>query len=101
VVVGIRPTAVFKENDELTKGPSEVSDRWLQHFKKRFMMKECWMPSPPHHLCYILMIDPLTMAKLEDAMSRLKTRKAGGLSGILPEMVHGGPVLLERLLVLM
>ena len=44
-----------------------------------------------------------TMAELEDAMSRLKARKAWSLSGILPEMVLcGGSVLLaiERLLVL-
>jgi len=35
-------------------------------------------------------------------MPRLKTRKAGGLSGILPDLVlFGGPALLERLLVLM
>ena len=46
--------------------------------------------------------DPPTMAKLEDAMSRLKARKAGGLSGILPELVLcGSPVLFDRLLVLM
>ena len=30
----VQPTAVFKDNGELTKGPSEVSDRWFQHFKK-------------------------------------------------------------------
>ena len=35
-------------------------------------------------------------------MARLQTRKAGGLSGILQELVLcGGPVLLNRLLVLM
>ena len=35
-------------------------------------------------------------------MSRLRARKAGGLSGILPELVLcGGPVLLDRLLALM
>ena len=42
-----------------------------------------------------------TMAELEDAMSRLKARKAWSLSGILPEIVLcGGSVLIERLLVL-
>jgi len=30
---GRRPTAVFKDNGELTKGPSEVSDHWIQHPK--------------------------------------------------------------------
>ena len=48
----------------------------------------------------LLHLDNLpTMTELEDAMARLKTRKAGGLSGILPELVLcGGPVLLDRLL---
>jgi len=42
--------------------------------------------------------DPL----LEDAMSRLKTSKMGGLSEILSELaLCGGPILLERLLFLM
>ena len=27
-------TNYIKDNGELTKGPSEVSDSWLQHFKK-------------------------------------------------------------------
>jgi len=30
----VRPTAVFKDDGELMKGPSEVSDRWFQHYKK-------------------------------------------------------------------
>ena len=42
------------------------------------------------------------MAELEVAMSRLKTRKAGGMSGILPELVLcTSPVLLDRLFMLM
>jgi len=46
--------------------------------------------------------DPPTMEELETALSRLKVRKAGGLSGILPEMILcGGPVLHNRLLTLM
>ena len=51
------------------------------------MMKACWMPLPPHHLCYILMIP---YNELEDAMSQLKARKTGGLSGIVPELVLCG-----------
>jgi len=46
--------------------------------------------------------DPSTMAEHDHSISRLKAGKVEGLSGILPEMVLcGGPVLLERLLVLM
>ena len=91
---GRRPvqlTAVFKDNGELTKGPSEVSDRWFQHFKKVLNIQSIYdesvldaFPSSPPLLH---LDDPPTMAELEDAMSRLKARKAGGLSGILPELV--------------
>ena len=42
------------------------------------------------------------MEKLEIALSRFKPRKAGGLSGILPELILcGGPVLHDKLLTLM
>ena len=38
--------------------------------------------------------DPPTMEELEVALSQLKVRKAGGLSGILPELIlFGGAVL--------
>ena len=42
------------------------------------------------------------MEELKTALSQLKVRKAGGLLGILPEMIlHGGPALHSRLLTLM
>ena len=45
--------------------------------------------------------DPPTVEELETALSRLKVKKAGGLSGILPEMILcGGPTLHSRLLTL-
>ena len=51
------------------KGPSEVSYRMLRIkvLEHIIMMKVCWMPSPPLHLCYIS-----TMAELEDAMGEGK-----------------------------
>ena len=56
----------------------------------------------PASLPLLHLDDPPTMAELEDTMSRLKARKARGLSGILPELVlYGNPVLLDRLFVLM
>ena len=30
----VRPTAVLKEDGELTQGPTEVLECWHQHFKK-------------------------------------------------------------------
>ena len=94
----VQPTSVFKDNGELTKGPSEVSDRWFQHFEKVLNIQSIYdenvldtFPSSPP---LIHLDDPPTMAELEDAMTRLKARKAGGLSGILPELVLcGKPVL--------
>ena len=46
--------------------------------------------------------NPPIMEELKTALSCLKVRKAGGLSGILPEMILcGGPALHSRLLTLM
>jgi len=97
----------LKEDGELTKGPSEVLDHWYQHFKKvlnvqsiyNAVVLDAMFVSPP----LLHLDDPLTMmVELEGAMSRLTARKVGGLSGILPELVlYGGPILLDRLLVLM
>ena len=45
---------------------------------------------------------PLTEEELFEALSKMKMRKAGGKSGILPELVrHGGPELWDRILKLM
>jgi len=41
----VQPTAVFKDNGEVTKGPSEVSDRWFQHFKKVLNIQSITPPS--------------------------------------------------------
>ena len=42
------------------------------------------------------------MEELEAALSRLKMRKAGGLSGVFLKLVSsGGPILKDRLLILM
>ena len=46
--------------------------------------------------------NPPSMEELEAVLSRLKLRKAGGLSGILPELILcSGPVLHDKLLTLM
>ena len=90
----------------MTKGPSEVLHRWFQHFKKVLNVRsiydssvlDAWPVSPS----LFRLDDPPTMAKLEAAMSRLKKRKAGGMSGILLELVIcSSPVLLDRLPMLM
>ena len=48
------------------------------------------------------MTPPPTVEELDSALSKLRSGKAGGRTGILPELiVHGGTELWERLLELM
>ena len=100
------PRAVRKNDGELTDGPSEVLQRWYQHFSNLLNQQSNFdeeviqrMPTvPPYHE----FDRPPSMEELEVALSRLKKRKAGGKTGILPELLLcGGPVLRGRLLQLM
>ena len=99
----MRPTAILMDDGQLTNGPEEVLDHWYQHFSKVLNVQSVYnveviedMPQlePKLHLD-----DPPTMEELETALSRLKTRKAGGLSEILSKMILcDGPVLRDKLL---
>ena len=101
-----RPSAVRREDGELTQGPTEVMQRWYQHFSKLLnqqitfkdeVIQRMLMQSP----CLDL-DEPPTEEELEDALFKMKKRKAGGKTGILPEPVlFGGVNLLDRFLVLM
>ena len=101
----VRTAAVLKVDGKLTKGPEEVVDRWYEHFKNLLNIQSIYdenviaaMPTLPPLLHFD---DPPTMEELEVALSQLKVRKAGGLSGILPELIlFGGAVLRDRLLAL-
>ena len=102
----VRPTAVLKDDGQLTKGPEEVLDCWYQHFKKVLNVQSIYddevVAANPALEPMVHLDDPPTMEELKTALSRLKVRKAGGLSGILPEMILcGGPALHSRLLTLM
>ena len=102
----VRPTVILKSDGQLTKGPGEVLERWYQHFRKVLNVQSVYdeeviaaMPvlEPMLHLD-----NPPSMEELEATLSRLKPRKAGGLSGILPELILcGGPILYDKLLTLM
>ena len=100
------PRAVRKNDGELTNGPSEVLQRWHQHFSNLLNQQSNFdeeviqqMPTvPPYHEFDC----PPSMEELEVALSRLKRHRAGGKTGILPELLLcGGPVLRGRLLQLM
>ena len=101
-----RPSAVRKEDGKLTQGPAEELQRWHQHFSK--LLNQCsefeaqviqQMPEIP---AMLYLDEPPTEEELLDALSKMKRGKAGGKSGILPElMLYGGAILWDRLLELM
>ena len=98
-----RPMAVMKEDGALTQGEEEVTTRWYQHFVKDLNTLIEYrdevisdMPLLPPAMELDL---PPTEEELTQALDKLKMRKAGGKSGILPELIlHGCPELWERML---
>jgi len=103
---GHRPVKVSKIDGELINTPEEVVDCWYEHFKNLLNIQSICdeevvaaVPALPPLLQYD---EPPTLEELEVALSQVKTRKAGDLSGILPELnLFGGSVLQDRLLALM
>ena len=101
-----RPTRLCKSNGGMTREPEEVKKTWHEHFSHVLNI-----PSQYHQAVLDEMISlppalvldhPPTLEELIAALSRLKRGKAGGRTGILPELVlYGGPELQERLLLLM
>ena len=87
----MRPTAILKDDGQLTKGPEEVRDRWYQHFRKVLNVQSIYddemVAAMPILEPVLYLDDPPTMEELETALSRLKAKRAGGLSEILPEMI--------------
>ena len=102
----IRPSAIRKDNGELTQGPSEVLDRWYQHFDTLLNVESEYSEEVLEGTTVLPPFTDLDNApseeELENALSKLKNGKAGGKNGILPELVRcGGSHLWDRLLVLM
>ena len=101
-----RPTSVLKENGEMTKDPEEIKNRWHRHFTSilnasSHFAEETISMMPQRTTLWELDAVP-TEEELQTAMSKLKTEKAAGLTGILPEMIlFGGMELKKRLLDLM
>ena len=98
-----RQTALLKENGELTASPEEVTARWHGHFKrilnipteyKEEVIAEIQQLPIQSHLD-----EPPSEEEIETALSKLKNGKAGGKTGILPEMIkYGGAELWDRVL---
>lgn len=101
-----RPTVVRKEGGELTQGSEEVLQRWHQHFSK--LLNQCSefeaqvIQQMPEMSPMLDLDEPPTEDELLAALSKMKRGKAGGKSGILPELVlYGGAILWDWLLELM
>ena len=98
-----RPTAMWKENGEVTRSPEEVKQRWHDHFNNVLNVPSQYRQETideiPFHPTEWELDDPPTCEELTVALSKLKKGKAGGKTGIMPELiVHGGAELIDRLL---
>ena len=101
-----RPTAILKRDGELAANSEEIKQQWHDHFEEILNVPSDFspevieeMPSLPPHL---ELDDPPTMEELIAALNALKRGKAGGKTGLLPEMLlYGGAGLYDRLLQVM
>ena len=85
------PSAVRKEDGELTRGPTEVLQRWHQHFSRLLDQQgrfdeEVILQVPVVAPCSDF-DEPPSLEELMTALSKLRKRKAGGKTGILPTVV--------------
>ena len=98
-----RPTALVRDNGEMTTSPEEVRQQWHQHFSRILNVTSEYCqevidetPRRPPRLEFDGLEELLT------ALSKLKQGKAGGKTGILSELLLcGGPELQDRLLQVM
>lgn len=88
----LRPVPVLKEDGEPTSGPAEVTSRWYRHFMRTLNDTSEYrdevidgMPQLPVRWD---LDSPPTAEELDTALAKLRGPggKAGGRSGILPEM---------------
>ena len=91
----MRPTAILKDDGQLTKRPEEALDCWHQHFRKVLNIQSIYddevvAAMPALELVLHLNDPPPTMEELETALSQRKARKVGILSEILSEMILCG-----------
>ena len=101
----MRPTAILKNNGQLTIGPEEVLEHWYHHFRKVLSVQNIYdnevIAAMPALESVLHLDNPPSMEELRVALPRLKARKAGGLSRILPELILCSGPILHKLLTLM
>ena len=82
--------------EELTQGPSEVLTRWHQHFNRLFNVESVFSEEVLESITALQPFAELDTAPSEEelvsALSKLKSCKVGGKTGILPELVNCGGI---------
>ena len=101
-----RPTALMKEDGEMTSSPEEVKKQWHHHFSRILNIPSEYSQEVidlmPRRTPFLELDDPPTLEELLSALSKLKKGKAGGKTEILPELLlYGGAELRDRLLQLL
>ena len=91
-LIPLKTTQVNDEDGNICSTPQQQQERWRRHFSKvlnivsQFDEEELrevrQRPLRSH------MAEPPTVEELEEAISKLKSGKAAGQSGILPEMIR-------------
>ena len=100
-----RPTALLTEDGDLTRGPTEVKQRWYDHFTSilniRSQYRQEVIDEMPAQSSRLEVDHPPTSDELSHALGHLKGGKAGGKTRILPELLKcGGTEMQNRLLLL-
>ena len=98
----VRSSVVKKLNGELFQGVEELSERWREHFIKVLNVETDFDEATVRELDATNIREdldrPPEYEEIKKAISRLKRGKAGGESGILPELVlNGGQALHSKL----
>ena len=101
-----RSVRLQKQDGNLTTGPEELKHLWHKHLSKVLnVTSQCnqqLIDEMPSWETIQGLDDPPTSDELVAAMEKMKRGKAGGRTGILPELILcGGPELQHRLLKLM
>ena len=97
-----RPTALLKSDGVLTSSLDEVKTTWHQHFSRVLNIPSSFIPGVIEEqptLSPDLELDgPPSMEEVWGALGKLKMGKAGGKTGILPELLRAGGIeLFERM----
>ena len=98
----LRTSGIRSEDGQLLSEPAEVVARWFRHFAGVLNVpsqfaQECVDRMPSCEVCSNL--DDLPVEEeFENALSKVKVRKAGGTSRISPEMIVAGGAVLHQVL---